>query len=173
IHRNARHAVRIDAAEIGPDQDVGDGTRIAFREPPATEHGRGEPSQRLGRDDGGRRRHSVARGIAHSAGKYFWSQLRTSVTTSVLSSASTKWSTLATRCKSVGWPACTKRSIDCSVGVTESFAGWSSSSGRGAILPTTSFARNVYMLSTTSNGNSMIDPAATLPRSAGGMGTMS
>jgi hypothetical protein len=39
--------------------------------------------------------------------------------------------------------------------------------------PTTSFARNAYMLSTTSNGNSMIDPGARLPRSPGGIGTIS
>ena len=57
--------------------------------------------------------------------------------------------------------------------VTESLAECSRSKGRGAIRPTTSFALNVNMLSTTSNGNSMIDPGARLPRSVGGMGTMS
>ncbi len=48
------------------------------------------------------------------------------------------------RCRSVGFPARSKSSTDCSVGVTESFAECSSNSGRGAILLTTSFALKLH-----------------------------
>src|SRR5262249_16911315 len=175
VHRNARDAVRVNAPEICPHQHLGDDRGVGLPHPRPAEPGAGEAAERVGGDGRGRRRR--ARRLAHrergDTGKYLSSQFRRSVTTSVLPSESTKWSTPATRWRSVGCPAWRKRSIDCSVGVTESLAGCRSRSGRGEILPTTSLARKAYMLSTTSNGNSMIEPGATLRRSAGGIGTIS
>ena len=72
-----------------------------------------------------------------------------------------------------GIAAWRKISIDCSVGVTESTDGCRISSGRGAMRATTSLGRKRNMLSTTSNGNSMNEPAGRPPRISGGIGTMS
>src|SRR5215469_5883016 len=74
------------------------------------------------------------------------------------------------RCSSVGWPARLNSSIDCSVGVTESLAACSSSSGRGAMRPTTSSARKSNMLCAVSAGNDWMELLARLLRRCGGIG---
>ena len=91
----------------------------------------------------------------------------------VLPSPNMKWSASLMRCSSVGWPARLNISIDCSVGVTESFAACNSNSGRGAIFPTTSSARKSNMLCAVSAGNEWIELLARLLRRCGGIGTMS
>src|SRR2546428_12668776 len=130
----------IHAAQIGPDEDVGHGGGVDVGHPGPYEHIAREAGEGVGRDGDGRRARRRTGRFAHldpaGTGKYLSSQLRTSVTTSVLPSESTKWTTLATRWRSVGWPACRKRSFGWSAGVAEPFAGCRSKNGRGEILAT-------------------------------------
>src|SRR2546422_5455982 len=125
----------IHAAQIGPDEDVGHGGGVDVGHPGPYEHIAREAGEGVGRDGDGRRARRRTGRFAHldpaGTGKYLSSQLRTSVTTSVLPSESTKWSTLATRWRSVGWPACRKSSIDGRGGGPESFAGARASGGPG------------------------------------------
>src|SRR5262249_54437105 len=153
------HAVRAHAAAVGPHQHRRDERRVLGA------HAGG------GEDVGDPALEPL--GAHHFSGKFFFSQSRSRLNARASFSPQRKGSTPATRCSSVGWPAWRNSSIDCSVGVTVSFDGWMRSSGRGAILPTTSFALKVYMLSTTSKGNSSTEPGARPLRSSGRIGTMS
>src|SRR5438105_8552297 len=85
------------------DQHVGHDRRVRRRHPGSHKHVLRKSMERVGRDGRGRR---GAGRLAHrergETGKYLSSQLRRSVTTRVLPSESTKWSTPATRCRSVG-----------------------------------------------------------------------
>ena len=78
-----------------------------------------------------------------------------------------------TSISSAGWPAFSNMRIDCSVGVMPSLAVWKNSTGRGAMLPTTSSARKLYMLHAVSTGISMIAFGERFRRSGSGIGTAS
>ncbi|MCY1542104.1 hypothetical protein D9M68_778310 [compost metagenome] len=87
--------------------------------------------------------------------------------------ASGKWAVVSTSISSVGWPAFSNIRTDSIVGVMMSFAVWNRSSGRGAILETTSSARKLYIDQAVSTGISMIAFGERFFRSGSGIGTAS
>ena len=115
IARQTRHTVAVAAAQIGPHQTIGDDAGVFLARPDGNEHFANIPAELLGTDVNTLAAHFVA-------GKYLSSHGFIMPHTRSEFSENRKWSRPANRCNSVGCAARLNISIDCSVGVTESFA---------------------------------------------------
>ena len=115
VARQPRHAVAVAAAQIGPHQALRDNRGVLLACAGGHEHFANEAPEFLVAD-----RNTFAGHLP--AGKYLSSHGFIMPHTRSEFSENRKWSRPENRCNSVGCPARLNISIDCSVGVTESFA---------------------------------------------------